>query len=157
MICMLLAGLWHGASWVFVVWGAYHGILLVLYRFGPFKGLNRKHEDFGWRRWLGVVVMFGFTLVGWAIFRSPTLGHFWTWLTALGHWGPVDLAWQSSWWWLVMHVTPLILLQILTAAFADETKLFRLHWAVRGVVYGVLLLLIVSSTAQDQEFIYFQF
>lgn len=157
MACMLLAGLWHGASWVFVVWGAYHGILLVLYRFGPLQGLNRKPGDPGWLSWLALPVMFGFTLVGWAIFRSPSLGHFWTWLMALGHWGPVGLPWQSSWWWLVIHLTPLILLQVLTAAFADETKLLKLPWAVRGVIYGILLLLIVSSTAQDQEFIYFQF
>ncbi len=157
LICMLLAGLWHGASWVFVIWGAYHGMLLVLYRFGPLARLNRRHDDSGWLSWLTVPVMFSFTLVGWAIFRSPSLDHFWTWLMALGHWGPVALPWQSSWWWLVIHVTPLILLQILTAAFADETKLLRLPWAVRGVVYGVLILLIVSSTAQDQEFIYFQF
>jgi D-alanyl-lipoteichoic acid acyltransferase DltB (MBOAT superfamily) len=157
MICMLLAGLWHGASWVFVVWGAYHGMLLILYRFGPLRWLNRKHYDSGWLGRLALPVMFGFTLVGWAIFRSPTLSHFWTWLMALGNWGPVDLAWQSSWWWLVIHVTPLILLQILTFTFVDETKLQRIPWAVRGVIYGVLLLLIVSSTAQDQEFIYFQF
>jgi D-alanyl-lipoteichoic acid acyltransferase DltB (MBOAT superfamily) len=157
MICMLLAGLWHGATWVFVGWGAYHGMLLILYRFGPLRWLNRKHYDSGWLGRLALPVMFGFTLVGWAIFRSPTLSHFWTWLMALGNWGPVDLAWQSSWWWLVIHVTPLILLQILTFTFVDETKLQRIPWAVRGVIYGVLLLLIVSSTAQDQEFIYFQF
>ena len=101
--------------------------------------------------------MFSFTLVGWAIFRSPTLSHFWTWLMALGHWGPTALPWQSSWWWLVIHLTPLILLQILTSAYADETQLLRLPWAVRGVIYGVLIVLIVSSTAHDQEFIYFQF
>jgi alginate O-acetyltransferase complex protein AlgI len=157
MVCMLLAGLWHGASWVFVVWGAYHGLLLIVYRFGPLRWLNRKEFASGWQSCLAWLVMFSFTLVGWAIFRSPNLGHFWTWLTALGHWGPVELPWLSSWWWLVIHLAPLILLQILTYTFADETKLLRLPWSVRGVVYGVLFLLIVSSTAHDQEFIYFQF
>jgi hypothetical protein len=154
---MLLAGLWHGASWVFVVWGAYHGLLLVLYRFGPWLALNRQEGGSGWLDRLALPVMFGFTLVGWAIFRSPTLGHFWSWLTALGNWGPGALPWQSSWWWLVIHLTPLILLQWATAAFADESQLLKLPWVVRGVIYGLLVLLIVSSSAQDQEFIYFQF
>jgi D-alanyl-lipoteichoic acid acyltransferase DltB (MBOAT superfamily) len=157
MLTMLLAGLWHGASWVFVVWGAYHGLLLVLYRFGPLRWLNRKHDEYGRLSWLALLVMFTFTLVGWAIFRSPTLGHFWIWLTALGHWGPVALPWQSSWWWLCLHVIPLILLQILTLTSADEARLLHLPWVVRGTVYTVLILLVISSTAQDQEFIYFQF
>ena len=157
MLTMLLAGLWHGASWVFVVWGAYHGVLLVLYRFGPLRWLNRKEYEAGWLSRLALPVMFGFTLVGWAIFRSPSMGHFWAWLTAFGHWGPVALPWQSSWWWLFIHVAPLILLQTVTLAFADETRLLHLPWGVRGVLYGILILLIVSSTAQDQEFIYFQF
>jgi alginate O-acetyltransferase complex protein AlgI len=157
LLTMLLAGLWHGAAWVFVIWGAYHGLLLVLYRYSPLSCLNRKQDEPGWRRGLALPVMFSLTLVGWAIFRSPNLGYFWGWLTALGHWGPAALPWQSSWWWLVIHVAPLILLQLLTFRFADETKFMRLPWQVRGVIYTVLILLIVSSTAADQEFIYFQF
>ncbi len=65
MITMLLGGLWHGASWTFVVWGAYHGILLSVYRrWGP-----------AWDR-LPVAVrrvgMFLFAVVGWVFFRSAT-------------------------------------------------------------------------------------
>jgi alginate O-acetyltransferase complex protein AlgI len=157
MLTMLLAGLWHGAAWVFVIWGAYHGMLLMLYRYGPLSFLNRKQYEPGWRSRLALPVMFGLTLVGWAIFRSPSLGYFWNWLTALGHWQPARLAWQASWWWLVIHVAPLILLQLLTRKDVDETKFMGLPWMARGVVYCVLILLIVSSTAADQEFIYFQF
>ena len=157
MAAMLLAGLWHGASWVFVIWGAYHGVLLILYRYGPLQWLHRKQYDPGWRSRLALAAMFSFTLIGWAIFRSPTLDHFWAWLTALGNWSPAALPWRTSWWWLAIHVTPLILLQILTANFADETKFMRLPWMARGIIYSILILLIVSSTASDQEFIYFQF
>jgi D-alanyl-lipoteichoic acid acyltransferase DltB (MBOAT superfamily) len=157
MAAMLLAGLWHGASWVFVIWGAYHGVLLILYRYGPLQWLQRKQYDPGWHSRLALPVMFSFTLIGWAIFRSPTLDHFWAWLTALGNWGPAALPWLTSWWWLAIHVTPLILLQILTANFADETKFMRLPWMARGIIYSILILLIVSSTASDREFIYFQF
>lgn len=157
MLTMLLAGLWHGASWVFVFWGAYHGVLLLAYRYGPLKGLNRKHYDSRWLGWPAAAVMGLLTLIGWAIFRSPHLGHFWAWLTALGHWGPVALPWQSSWWWLVWHVSPLLLLQVLTARFADETRLTHLPVPVRSLLYVACMLLIVSSTAQEAEFIYFQF
>jgi len=65
MLTMLLGGLWHGAEWTYVVWGAYHGMLLGLYR------------RFGntWDR-LPILVqrvgMFLLVLIGWAFFRAAT-------------------------------------------------------------------------------------
>ena len=38
-LTMLIGGLWHGASWTFVVWGAYHGVLLALHRRSPYSGI----------------------------------------------------------------------------------------------------------------------
>ena len=67
MITMLLGGLWHGAAWTFVVWGAYHGALLCAYR--VFR--NR------WDTLPGVarqVAMFVLVLIGWVFFRSTTFG-----------------------------------------------------------------------------------
>ena len=67
MITMLLGGLWHGASWVFVVWGAYHGLLLCLHRvFGRYwDPLPRAVRQLG---------MFVLALIGWVFFRSVTWG-----------------------------------------------------------------------------------
>ncbi len=49
-IVMLLAGLWHGANWVFVLWGAYHGALLILYRvLPPFNRIQAKDGAWTWR------------------------------------------------------------------------------------------------------------
>jgi alginate O-acetyltransferase complex protein AlgI len=69
MITMLLGGLWHGASWTFVVWGGLHGAGLALNRwlrdrfgFDP----NRRR----WTRVLGVVVTFHFVSAAWIFFRS---------------------------------------------------------------------------------------
>ncbi len=68
MTVFLLCGLWHGASWTFVVWGAYQGAFLILERMGMARGLERL-----WRplrhAYLAVVVV-----VGWVVFRMQTLG-----------------------------------------------------------------------------------
>jgi alginate O-acetyltransferase complex protein AlgI len=63
MITMLLGGLWHGASWTFVVWGAYHGLLLSAYR--------------RWGSWwdrlvqpVRQIAMFALVVVGWVFFRA---------------------------------------------------------------------------------------
>ncbi|MDD5642689.1 MAG: hypothetical protein PHX53_13630, partial [Syntrophales bacterium] len=65
--------------------------------------------------------------------------------------------WASSALWLLIHIAPLLLLQILTWKYRDETSLGHLPWPARGLIYTLMLLLIVSSTEHDTEFIYFQF
>ena len=63
----LLSGLWHGASWNFVIWGAYHGFWLVLER----MGLGKLHEKIG--KIPSVIITFLIVTVGWAIFRIENL------------------------------------------------------------------------------------
>jgi alginate O-acetyltransferase complex protein AlgI len=67
ILTMLIGGLWHGANWTFVVWGAYHGCLLAAYRrFGAlWDRLPRQ---------LRQVSMFLLALFGWVLFRSPDFG-----------------------------------------------------------------------------------
>jgi D-alanyl-lipoteichoic acid acyltransferase DltB (MBOAT superfamily) len=67
MITMLLGGLWHGASWNFVIWGGIHGLILSIEKFS-FQKL--KINDFGL---LGGVVTFGIVVIAWVFFRSPDI------------------------------------------------------------------------------------
>jgi alginate O-acetyltransferase complex protein AlgI len=158
-VVMVLAGLWHGASWIFVLWGVYHGVLLIMYRIvTPLSRLEPAAASPAWRGALALPLMLAFTLVGWAIFRSPNLAHLGAWFGALGRWDPsLGLAWQLPALWLLLHTVPLVLLQILTRKPGAETALEHVPWAARGLVYTLLLLLVISSAAHDQEFIYFQF
>jgi len=76
MITMLLGGLWHGASWKFVIWGGMHGALLAIERliepltnklnFGEFRGFPIK-------RIIGVLFTFHFVLFCWIYFRADSL------------------------------------------------------------------------------------
>ena len=63
MLTMLIGGLWHGANWTFVVWGAYHGLLLVAHRqwAGAWATLPTVVRQLG---------MFLAAVVGWVFFRS---------------------------------------------------------------------------------------
>jgi alginate O-acetyltransferase complex protein AlgI len=68
-VVMLLGGLWHGANWVFVAWGFYHGLLLGLER-----SLGRRSVYNRVPRPLRVLVTFVLILFSWVLFRSPTIG-----------------------------------------------------------------------------------
>ena len=69
---MLLSGLWHGASWTFVLWGAYHATLLTMYRLiGSKIPREIRYSKLGTAGAIGL--MFIFTTIGWLIFRETNM------------------------------------------------------------------------------------
>ncbi|HEU4654403.1 MAG TPA: MBOAT family protein [Steroidobacteraceae bacterium] len=67
MITMLIGGLWHGANWTFVIWGAYHGMLLLGYHYASSHGLSMPRPA-------AQLVTFILVVIGWVFFRSANLG-----------------------------------------------------------------------------------
>jgi len=65
----LVSGLWHGAAWNFVIWGAFHGLFLVLDRLF----LLKFYKMIG--KVPSIIITFIITLVGWVLFRSEGLGY----------------------------------------------------------------------------------
>jgi alginate O-acetyltransferase complex protein AlgI len=74
---MLLIGLWHGASWGFLLWGVYHGAFLVLERTRFGKRLSRSPRPVQHLYLVAVVA------VGWVFFRTPTLARAWEFFAAM--------------------------------------------------------------------------
>ena len=70
-ITMLLGGLWHGASWNFVIWGGYHGALLSVER--VFHGNRPVREEWSWLYPAKAILTFGLVLVSWVFFRAADL------------------------------------------------------------------------------------
>lgn len=71
LVVFLLCGLWHGASWTFVIWGLWHGVFLVLERLIPLKQSSILRQGLGWLYTILVII------IGWVIFRSPSLEYAW--------------------------------------------------------------------------------
>jgi len=65
LLTMLLGGLWHGAGWTFVIWGALHGLYLVLQ-----LGWQRLFGEARSRWWPGMLTFFA-VMLGWIFFRAP--------------------------------------------------------------------------------------
>ena len=75
MVTFLLSGLWHGASWNYVLWGFYHGTLLIISRAHAI--LRPARPAPAWLRVLQVVGMFALTLFGWLLFRETQFSAIW--------------------------------------------------------------------------------
>ena len=86
-ITMLLGGIWHGAGWTFVVWGAFHGLALVGH--AVWRALLRACAPaWGARRWPGLgllawLLTFLCVVVGWVFFRAPDLQSAWSLLRGM--------------------------------------------------------------------------
>ncbi len=168
-ITMLLGGLWHGASWNFVIWGALHATLLILHRvWVTTRSKNElRHEASPLTRWLVLPVtalkcgaMFSILCVTWVFFRTSTFSEA---IEILGHIASLDGLSPST----LQNRLPLIkacglVMIFATLELAMQIKtlprvLERVPWA-RGVYYASLVWIIAfAGTFNGTQFIYFQF
>ncbi len=149
MITMVLGGLWHGAAWTFVIWGAYNGMMLVIEH-----ALGGRIKAPAWLRWL---VTFNLVVLGWIIFRAQSIGDVWTFLKRLVSFGAPSL-WSAP---VLIAVGLVIGLQLLPDRSTEDwqARLGRLSPAILGAALAVLILF-VAATVPSQgvpPFIYFRF
>ena len=74
MLVMLIGGLWHGANWTFVIWGAVHGVMLSLnHAWGQVSSSRFTFLDKPWARAISILLTFTFVTLAWVPFRSESL------------------------------------------------------------------------------------
>ncbi|HXW59285.1 MAG TPA: MBOAT family protein [Solirubrobacteraceae bacterium] len=149
MLTMVLGGLWHGAAWTFVLWGAYNGLGLVAEH-----ALAGRLKTPTWLRWL---VTFHLIVFGWILFRSQSLGLLGVFLSRLFVPGPLTL-WTAP---VLIALVVVIGLQLLPPDPLErlQVTIERLRPALLGVGLGVVIVF-VAATVPSQgvpPFIYFRF
>jgi alginate O-acetyltransferase complex protein AlgI len=161
LLTMVLGGLWHGAAWTFVIWGVYHGVLLLSYRAGErlkwfHNWINGPAVLARITSWL---IMFHLTCYGWLVFRSRSAGQLGTLTAALfTQFAPRSINVEALLVPLAMYVTPLLLVHVCEAAYDNLLVVPRLPRAVRYSVYAATFYLtVLFGNFGGGEFIYFQF
>jgi alginate O-acetyltransferase complex protein AlgI len=154
MITMLLGGLWHGASWNFVLWGAYHGVLLVVYRL--IFGREGRPMVSGLSKVPFVALMFALTSIGFGIFRATRPGQLLAFGQALmGHDFSIDSRSVSDTLFLSIG-----LIAMMTGQVATGEMNFVSRWpAFARATLAIFLLgsIAVFGFTGEVPFIYFQF
>ncbi len=151
MITMILGGLWHGAAWTFVLWGAFQGLGLVSEH--ALGGRIGRHTP-AWLRWF---VTFNLIVFGWILFRSADLGLFGTFVSRLFVAGTPTLVTVP----VVLALIVVIGMQLLPPRPVERLQTWIEGLNPIGLAAGVAVtILIVGATVPSQgvpPFIYFQF
>ena len=156
MITMLLGGLWHGASWTFVAWGLYHGLILCAYRLAGVRDADASTQKLRWA--VQVFVMFHLTCIGWLLFRADNFGAVTAALDVLVNQWSFTAAAGTGLLLIAFYAGLLFAVEWLTDGENGLRRLFRTPWFVQAAWYLYLILMIaIFYSRESYEFIYFQF
>jgi alginate O-acetyltransferase complex protein AlgI len=161
MVTMLLCGLWHGASWTFVIWGGIHGAALTIHKVWSTKnplGSLASRRSFQWL-WVPFshLLTLGVVVVALIFFRAQSISDAMVYLHRTLVFAHDGIRMISP--YILSAIAALVLVHVIVKKddnFAE--KLPRMSPAPRIIGYASLLFLLVVLGATDSSaFIYFQF
>jgi alginate O-acetyltransferase complex protein AlgI len=163
----LISGLWHGANWTFIIWGALNGFYLVFAivsrgirnRIAQLVGLNKLPRI---NRTIEVATTFMLVCFAWIFFRANSLADSFLIIKNIFNLkGPLffDSADPSSFVFSVFGICMLLMIELKQEYYKGKFSLFNNpHWLIRNLSYAVLIILILLIGVFDGgQFIYFQF
>jgi D-alanyl-lipoteichoic acid acyltransferase DltB (MBOAT superfamily) len=161
MLTMLVSGLWHGANWTFIAFGAVHGISLSVHK--AWMNITGKQvpKGYGTRPfsiWTPLKVFMTFNLFAFSLvlFRSPSFGVAWAYLTHIFSFTPGIHVGTT------VFALPFVLLTItldyLQYSGVGERIIGRMHLVTQSLAFGVLFaLVLIAGSDNSLPFVYFQF
>jgi alginate O-acetyltransferase complex protein AlgI len=155
-VTMVLGGLWHGANWTFVVWGALHGAGIALVHSFRRSRLSRVVSI---PSWLGVLITFHFVTLAWVFFRAPNLHRAVEIMEGLG-----AGSWEAAYSILNNWIFPLCLMMafFLYHRYDDNRRVILISRRFRPEIFWPLIavcwtMAITISQGSSQKFVYFDF
>jgi len=155
IITFLLGGLWHGANWTFVLFGAYHGLLLILY-----QSLLPLLKKLSVPRAIKIIFFFHFICFGWLIFRAQSASQLLELLKALilNFQFVADAGLKQMASKIIFFTWVVVLVNLLQFKRNDLITVFRLNWATKVIFYlTCFYLILIFGVSGAKEFIYFRF
>ena len=157
-LCFFLSGLWHGASWTFIIWGLYHGTMLIADR--VFWQEWQKHLP----KIVNVGITFFLVMLSWVIFRAASLNQIGIYLRAMfiPHQVEPNLLWVSPDIVFALAVAYFIIFLPLVPRFERVLSWYE-SLALRrtfelATAYGLFIFALARiATSSFQAFIYFRF
>jgi len=145
---MFLGGLWHGSTWNYALWGAYHGTLLILER--PFRD-RLTHWDHPCLSLLKGLVVFSLVTTGWLFFKLTDFHHIVSFFKAL--WNNTGVAHDvDKTRWILLYCVPVGVYHLFYLIKQRSGSIVAEDW-----LYAAMLFAIICCSGNPSTFIYFQF
>jgi D-alanyl-lipoteichoic acid acyltransferase DltB (MBOAT superfamily) len=152
LLTMLIGGLWHGASWNFVVWGGLHGGILA----GERK--LDVHQPKSWiSQWLARILVFHFVCFAWIFFRAQTLHASLSLIRDLSNWQWMG-SYSAAYLYLLAIAVPILAIDLYMERSSEEypTQKASFGWQLAAASAAVLVIA-YGAAYQPSPFVYFQF
>ncbi len=161
-VIFLLSGLWHGANWTYVTWGLYHALLFV-----PLilLGATKKYRDAAtWRQIPQMLLTFGLVVIGWIIFRAPSITEAWVYISSMCNRSLLSAPWLIDRTFYVPTFLGIVVMLVLEwlnreqkHGLARISRYASIRYAVYFALTMVCVLYMYLHIETDSQFIYFQF
>lgn len=159
LIVWFLTGLWHGASWNFIVWGLYFGVFVTAEKLILLKWLER------WPSVAGHVYTLLIVIVGWVLFEYEHLPSAWAYIGTMFGFGAHELVNHQALYYLVTYGGLLVLLTLCATPIPRKlAALVEARWRRGGMiavttvyVFGLVLATAYLVDASYNPFLYFRF
>jgi len=157
MVTMLLGGLWHGASWAFVVWGGLHGLYLAGER--ALRARFTAYRPGPWTLVALGLLTYALVNVTWVFFRADSFGKAWTVLNGMlgRNASAVPILPTMHLFMVTVIVTGLVFAHWRMRDQTLESALARVPAVVLSGIWALMLFMIVITQGAGNAFIYFQF
>lgn len=159
-LTMLIGGLWHGAAWKFIFWGAMHGVGLAVHK--ACKPVLARIPDNWFTTFVFWLITFIYVSLLWVFFRAADFSDSVLIIKNIFvdfQWGQLpQFALARPAWCIMMGA--LILFHFVPQSWADSVQMtfIRVNWAVKLVVFLVAVQLVIEFMSEEvSPFIYFQF
>jgi len=158
-IVFLISGLWHGAAWTFILWGAYHGLFLILERLF----LNKFYSMIG--NVLSTLITFVIVMIGWVFFRVETIAKGWIYIREMFEMSSLDMSLIEKQ-YVVFIIVGLVFSFITINKFGLKFQnwfYFDQYSMKKHFIVGLLSLLFIAfslsylASSNFNPFIYFRF
>ena len=151
MLTFLIAGIWHGAGWTFIVWGLLHGTYQSVHVLARHAGLTPRNA------WVNRLLTFVAVVVAWVFFRAPSLGVAVNVLKAMVGLNGVESLYQAKM-LIGWNLTLLIAAAFVWVNVMPNTWEIKVQPRLRhGLVFGLLLGAAILAISNPKPFLYLQF
>ena len=163
MTTMIVGGLWHGASWMYLIWGALQGLFLVGHKTirQVLPHVKTGNRNRWWRRAFNIFITFNLIAVSFVFFRAKSLdkvGEMWTQISDNFHWDVAPQFWEGYAAIIIVMAVAYLMHYMPERMTAKMKSIYNASPLIaQALVLALLIFIVIQRKGEIVPFIYFQY